>query len=475
MNAREGPLLILFEEDEEDYFLLSRFLSASSFQVERASSYKEVLSLAAESSPGAILYAARSNDYHGCQLLKSAPETRDVPLLLIVPQDQREVWRRNAAYADEAITKPLNLQELKRRLDWLLRSVQRPAQPPSTQKSAAVESLEATTSQPPEPAPKSPQAATGTAAPPSPEKPLPETEEEDSARKLYQETVAYLLQSFQDAALGKKLDLPQSEELVARIHERLLLDHSLTALALDRQVQYSLSAHSTNVCILSLLLNIHLPEPVQDRILLGQAALFHDIGSVQLSQHLLYKLGRFTSGEIAELQRRPEYGRDLILSQDSALHTLANIVYQVYERLDGSGYPQGLGGEEICREAQIIGLADYYEGITHSRPYREGLSGLEALTELVSRPESLFATDLLMTFIRSISLYAINEYVMLSSGEIARVVGLTANPVRPVVEIFVDPQGRRLDEPREVNLAEQSQLVISKSLTAKDLLLEFSQ
>jgi len=99
------------------------------------------------------------------------------------------------------------------------------------------------------------------------------------------------------------------------------------------------------------------------------AALIHDIGKIEVPSEILSKPGTLSSLELQLIRTHPEAGRRLL----SGLQTpwpLADIVFQHHERLDGSGYPQGISGEAILLEARIIAVADVVEAMSSHRPYR---------------------------------------------------------------------------------------------------------
>lgn len=521
MEGKEFALV--FERNEDDYFLLNSFLERQGFRVERIKDYRELVTRALILQPAVIFYSWQPDDPYGCQLLKSTPETREIPLLLIVPDLGNKAWQKNGVYADEFISKPLNLTDLEGRIyrfAWLAeKKGQREfAVPPKTElaeppirkqqsrnQEARKEEIkseedkdkhegrgEFTTAQsgparaarapatprrvqtPPPASQARPRAPVLEVEEPVAESPPEPTAAPDPATGLYEAACSYMLNSLKAAAEGKQIVFEEGQDIVGRIQDSLLRDKSLLSRALDQRAPYFLSAHSTNVCILAGAVGMALAEPVQNRGMLGLAALFHDLGSVRLPPGFLFKVGKFTEDELRQLHSRPEYGRDLVLAQQPAFRHLAQIIYQVHEREDGSGYPLGLRGTEIEREAQIIGLADYYEAHTHPRPHRDAFPGFAVLNQLAARQPSLFATNLIITFIRSISLYSVNENVLLGSGEIARVVELTDNPIRPIVEVSLDSQGQRLSRRKLVNLQDEGTPPIDRSLSARDVLERFS-
>jgi len=111
------------------------------------------------------------------------------------------------------------------------------------------------------------------------------------------------------------------------------------------------------------------------------AGLLHDIGKVAVPDAILKKPGRLTEGEFTVIKTHPGVGRRL-LEGLPGLTLVARIVEQHHERWDGGGYPLGLSGEGIGLEARIISVADAYDAMTTTRPYRDSLGHAEAIRRL---------------------------------------------------------------------------------------------
>ena len=112
------------------------------------------------------------------------------------------------------------------------------------------------------------------------------------------------------------------------------------------------------------------------------AALLHDIGKVSIPAEILTKPTSMTSYEIAMLQTHAQAGYD-ILKHIHFPWNIAQTVLQHHERLDGSGYPNGIKGDVICQEARIIAVADTVEAMSSDRPYRKG-KGIDAALEEIA-------------------------------------------------------------------------------------------
>lgn len=110
------------------------------------------------------------------------------------------------------------------------------------------------------------------------------------------------------------------------------------------------------------------------------ASLFHDIGKIDVPDKVLQKPGKLTNEEMDYIKRHPSDGAKMV--QGTYYKDIGKIIEQHHERLDGSGYPNGLMGYEICIEAKIIAIADSYDAMITDRPYKKAMSSQDALAEL---------------------------------------------------------------------------------------------
>ncbi len=133
--------------------------------------------------------------------------------------------------------------------------------------------------------------------------------------------------------------------------------------------------------------------------------LFHDIGKIGIPEHILVKPSALTEEEWAEMKTHPVIGANLI-GEVPNLERIRPIVLAHHEHYDGSGYPNGLKGDEIPLAAQIISVADTYEAMTSTRPYRAALGHAEAVAELRRVAGTQLNPIVVEAFIRQIQIGA---------------------------------------------------------------------
>ncbi|NWJ48523.1 MAG: response regulator [Chloroflexi bacterium] len=126
--------------------------------------------------------------------------------------------------------------------------------------------------------------------------------------------------------------------------------------------------------------------------------LFHDIGKIGVPDKILKKAGNLTSEEYTEMSHHPEIGAR-ILGRVEGLEDSSLIILQHHERLDGSGYPYGLKGDQITLGARIVGIADAFDDMTSKRVYADGLPKEDAIEILISGKGRLFDPVLVDIFL----------------------------------------------------------------------------
>ncbi len=134
---------------------------------------------------------------------------------------------------------------------------------------------------------------------------------------------------------------------------------------------------------------------------LKTAGLMHDIGKIGIDESILNKPVRLTDVEREEMKRHPEIGYRILCSV-SEFSEIAVCVLEHHERWDGTGYPRGLKGEEICLEARIVGFADAYDAMTSERAYRNALGVKEALIEINNCSGTQFDPNIVRLFANDI-------------------------------------------------------------------------
>jgi HD-GYP domain-containing protein (c-di-GMP phosphodiesterase class II) len=222
--------------------------------------------------------------------------------------------------------------------------------------------------------------------------------------------------------------------------------------------------NAVNVSILSLEMGKGLGYQKQQLLELGAASLLHDIGSVKYLD-LINKSAKLTDEEFSKVKEHPLNGLEVISKMGAeSMAGFIDVISGEHERLDGSGYPKGLRDDQIKEYAQIVGLVDVYEAMTHSRPYRLKFSPSKAMNTILNK-KNTFSTKVLKVFLEKIGIFPVGTRVRLNTKEAGVVYkenhGL---PLRPKVIVTHDENGNKLVCPKQIDLSTNLLVCIEECL-----------
>ena len=184
---------------------------------------------------------------------------------------------------------------------------------------------------------------------------------------------------------GKLEELEKSQKMLKKALKGTITTVSLAVEARDPYTAGHQRRVAELACAIAELMGLNADQI--EGIQMG--AIIHDIGKIQLPAEILGKPGKFSDLEYAIVKEHSLIGYGILKDVDFPW-PVANIAHQHHERLDGSGYPQGLKGEKICLEARIVAVADVVEAMASHRPYRPSLGIDAALGEIKTNRETLY-------------------------------------------------------------------------------------
>ncbi len=175
-------------------------------------------------------------------------------------------------------------------------------------------------------------------------------------------------------------NVPKSKKVVNTFVDTIFSDtHAIESLIKITAYDYYTHTHSINVCVYALSLGSYLGLKAHVLEDLGMSALLHDLGKSKVDRAITNKNGRLTYDEYEQMKHHPAYGFAIAMKIGIHDKRVLDGIRHHHEKLDGSGYPDGLSGEEITIFARIIGVCDVFDALSTKRSYKERLSSYDAL------------------------------------------------------------------------------------------------
>ncbi|KAA0545345.1 HD-GYP domain-containing protein [Bacillus sp. BGMRC 2118] len=253
---------------------------------------------------------------------------------------------------------------------------------------------------------------------------------------------------FTDVIQSVLSELKGNEELFTLLSNVIVHDHYIFT-------------HSFNVTLYSLAIGIKLNLSEKQLEALGLGALLHDVGKMLIPHDILLKPGKLSMEEYEMVKKHTTDGFNLLRNLPNVPLTAAHCALQHHERLDGSGYPRGISGDEIHLFGKILAVADVFDAVTTNRVYRQAMLPHEGLEILYGGTGIHFDPKMVEAFRNAVAIYPVGLSVTFNDGRTGIV--STQNPGycdRPIVRIL-EENGVEV-EPYEVDLKEDLGVMITK-------------
>lgn len=217
--------------------------------------------------------------------------------------------------------------------------------------------------------------------------------------------------------------------------------------------------HSLNVTIYTIGLAMELKFSEKQLFEVALGAILHDVGKMTIPKEILEKTGKLTKEEFDIIKNHSWAGFDVLRNTPNISLLTAHCAFQHHERIDGSGYPQGLSGDDIHPYAKILAVCDVFDAVTSNRVYRKAMLPHEGLEILFGGAGKIFDKEIVELFSRTIAIYPVGLTLYLSDGSVGVVVKQNKTfSMRPVVRVF-EQNGCRV-EPFEVDLLKERHITI---------------
>ena len=291
------------------------------------------------------------------------------------------------------------------------------------------------------------------------------------AAKICAQSKRAITSMFQEARMGKAVDTGNAQKLVEEINDSVSRNPgALISLARLKTADDYTYMHSVAVCALMIALAKQLGLDEQEIRRAGLAGLLHDLGKMQVPMEVLNKPGKLTDEEFAIIKKHPEEGHRMLLSSPGADEVMLDVVLHHHEKVDGTGYPKGLKGDEISLFAKMGAVCDVYDAITSNRPYKAGWPPSESLRKMAEWSKGHFDQRVFQAFVKSLGIYPIGSLVRLASGRLALVIDQSEKSLlTPCIKVFYSTSAgaRILPEIIDLSHAGSKEKIVAREDPAK--------
>ncbi|MEO5676650.1 MAG: HD-GYP domain-containing protein [Usitatibacter sp.] len=248
-------------------------------------------------------------------------------------------------------------------------------------------------------------------------------EEAPRARDLVAQASDLLEKLVSDIRLGQSFEVERVQDIVDDMVESIVRNpQALMWVARLREQDIATYGHGLQVSVYLTSFGRHLGFPKAQLAQLAQVGLLLDIGKIRLPKSLLEKQGRLTDEEFDQAKEHVALGLAILAETPGFDAEILRGIEQHHERMNGSGYPRGLSGDEIGVYGRMSGIVDCFAALTNHRPYAAAVSSYEALRNITAWGGEFFHEALVQQFVSSVGVFPVGSLIELSSGEVAVVV-----------------------------------------------------
>ena len=226
--------------------------------------------------------------------------------------------------------------------------------------------------------------------------------------------------------------------------------------------------HALNVATLSMIVAQQFDIDQEALQLIGMAGLLLDVGEQRIPRHILQTRARRSEVENVKYQLHPYLGVEMLRRFPGFPEEVLDVIRSHHERLDGSGYPEKLKGDQISLPTRIVSAVDHYDALVNSFHPEDALSPAEALATMYKHQHRLFSSEVLIAMIQTLGVFPPGTVVTLTDGSFGQVLNINFKyRLKPLV--LLHDQAAPADQPRTVDLQTESELSILRAMPRDDL------
>ncbi|WP_050480008.1 HD-GYP domain-containing protein [Herbaspirillum rhizosphaerae] len=246
-----------------------------------------------------------------------------------------------------------------------------------------------------------------------------------------------IMTMFNETRMGKALDVKQAMPVVQEITASVSRNRgALISLARLKTSDDYTYMHSVAVCALMIALGHQLGLSPEETRQAGLAGLLHDIGKMAVPAEILNKPGKLTDEEFTSIKKHAQAGHAILRGVDGIGDAALDVSLHHHEKIDGSGYPFNLKGNQISLVAKMGAVCDVYDAITSNRPYKPGWEPGHSIKRMANN-QGHFDETILEAFIKSVGIFPTGSCVLMHSGKVGIVIDQhPGSLLTPTVKVF---------------------------------------
>ena len=279
-------------------------------------------------------------------------------------------------------------------------------------------------------------------------------EEVPRAREVVAKSADLLEKLVHDIRLGQSFEIERVQEIVDDMVDSIVRNpDALMWVARLREQDIATYGHGLQVSVYLTAFGRHLGFPKNLLSVLAQIGLLLDVGKMRLPKPLLEKQGRLSGEEFEEVKAHVQHSLDILGETPNFDPEVILGIGQHHERMNGSGYPKALVGEEISVVGRMAGIVDCFAALTNHRPYAAAVSSYEALRSITGWGGEFFHEPLVQQFVSSVGVFPVGSMIELNTGEVAIVVAHNkVRRLKPRVLVVTGPDKTKLPHPSMLDL-----------------------